>query len=74
MNCIMHLHEDRHEYIAHHSQCYIVWKKSEIFLLEKSIRMKIYTIFKCPELPVHRTLLENYVHFNTYMYKYAMPT
>ena len=48
-------------------------KKSGKFLLEKSIRMRIYTTFKCPELPIHRTLLENFVHF-TFMYKYTIPT
>ena len=70
----MHLHEGCREYIAYHSQCYMFWKNSEIFLLEKSILMQIYTIFKCPELPVHRTLLENFEHFNINMYKYAIPT
>ena len=46
-------------------------KRSE---MEKSIRMQIYTTFKCPELPVHRTLLKNFVHFNICMFKWAIPT
>mgnify|MGYP003685703901 CR=1 FL=1 len=54
----------------------VTWSEKilKFFLLEKSILMQIYTIFKCPELPVHRTLLENFEHFNIYMYKYAIPT
>ena len=74
MKCIMHLREGRREYITYHSQCYMVWKKPERFSLEKSIRMQNYTTFECPVLHVLRTLLEYFVHFNIYMYKYAKPT
>ena len=52
----------------------VTWseRKSENFSLE--LFFCIQLLIKCTELPIHRTLFENFGHFNIYMYKFAIPT